>query len=201
MRKTMLIPALAVFAACAAFAQTPPPAGRAPAPGKDFRQGPRGPKNLGRGFENFLANLPEEDREALRKQMAENPSEGRRILRAYFEGKRKKEMEKIMKLREAYLHAEGEEAKKAAYEALSKQLSEDLDRHLRSSERRIKGMEAQLAEFQARFDEAKNRLEKMKQGRDEKLQSLLRDLTDPEKKFDCPSREKNGKDFPSAPKQ
>lgn len=180
MMKKALLLAMAFFAAGAACARPPAPP---PEQREEARKAPRHFRDPGRALEDFLAWLPEEDRAALRKQLAENPGEEQRIFRRYFEAKREKEIEKIRKLREAYFQANGDEARRKAKEKLAEQIAEDMERHLRNAERRIQGMETQLADFQKRVTEAKARLETMKQGKDEKLRKMLEDITDPAKKF------------------
>ncbi len=157
-------------------APPPPPHHHHHHPGKGKAPDPRQKMT-----EHFLQRIPEADREGIRKQLQENPGEGRKIMMQYFKERQKKEFGHLMELRKAYLEAKDEDTKKTAYEALKKHLEEGQKRHFQRSERRIQDMEAQLAVFRKRLDEAKERHEKEMKNKDGFIKKMLERFTDPAK--------------------
>ena len=150
----------------------------------------------GRHLDEFLSRFPEEDRARLKKLAEEDPQAFRKEMQTYFEARRKKDLEKLKALRQAYFDAPEGEEKKKAEEALRSELRTGFQRFVNGSERRIRDMEMQLADFQKRLDQAKKKHEEQKQNMEKEIERMLSDLTDPAKD---PFRMPSPPD-PSAPK-
>ena len=128
------------------------------------------------------------------KELAEkDPRAFRQAVVRWFEAQRKKEMEELLALRKAYLSAPPEK-KEAAKEAVRAKLEAGFQRHVESTDRRIRSMEEQLAEFQKNLDDARKRQEERKKNKDAFLEKALSKILDPEKDpFPPPPAGKDGR--------
>ena len=136
------------------FAAPPPPA-----PAKSHH------RYAERPYPPFLDQLPDAEKNQLKKLFRENPAAFREQARAYWKKEFEKHKQELIAIGQRYHATTNEAEKKRLEQELRNKISTQFERHLNFTEKQIRQYEKRIRQMQGRLDHLKAETERKKKNK------------------------------------
>ena len=119
-------------------------------------------RRMERPYPQFLEQLPDAEKNQLKKLFREDPAAFREYARAYWKKKFEAHKQELIAIGKRYHAAADEAAKKQLEQELRTKITTQFDRHLNFTEKQIRSHENRIRQMQERLDRLKAETERKK---------------------------------------